>query len=152
MKSLPAAALLLAAAITPGLATEVWQGDLFITTASAGCANDGIAVGDYFTAIYRPRNLVDNGPDTRLALVASRSAQRYEVTNAPLSGSGPYKGVFITSRANVQTWTGTFSAASVSPATPTATTQTVVIKATFTNFADVVGCTATLKGSLGNRP
>ena len=151
MKRLVTAAMLLAGTGLPAFATEVWQGDMFITAATTACAADGITANDFLRAVYRPRNLADNGVDTKLSLIGSRNAQRYFVANAPLTGTGNYEGILITSRANFQSWTGTFSGATVTP-TPTATTQTIVVKVTFKNYGDIVGCTATLKGSLGHRP
>lgn len=143
--------MLLSGTALPAFATEVWQGDMFITAASTACAADGWTINDYMRAVYRPANLVDNGIDSKLSLIGPRNAQRYLVANAAFAGSGTYQGVMITSRANLQSWTSTFSSATVMP-TPTATTQTVVVKATINNFGDVIGCKVTLRGSLGRRP
>lgn len=151
MRRLVLGTLLLAGAALPAFATEVWQGDMFVTAVTSACAADGLVVNDFFRAVYKPRNLVDNGVDTKLSLVGPRNAQRYMVANGPLTGTGNYQATMITSRANVDSWNGGFSAASVLP-TPTATTQTVVVKVTLNTFGDVAGCTVTLKGSLGNRP
>jgi hypothetical protein len=152
MKRLAIATVLLAGTAFPASAVEVWQGDMFITAASAACVAEGYTVNDFFRAVYRPRNVEDNGIDTRLSLISARNAHRFLVENAPLTGAGNYHGNKIGSTAAFSSWDSTFSAASVTPPLPTVNTQTVVIKVTFKDFADFPGCTATLQGSLGNRP
>jgi hypothetical protein len=151
MKHLAITALLLAAPF-PALAIETWQGDLFVTAATASCSSAGTSVNDFFRAVFRPRNLEDNGQDTRLSLIASRSAQRYFFQSRALIGAGPYQGDTITGTAAVDSWNGTFAAASIAPQQPLVTTPTVVVKVTLNTFANTANCTVTLQGSLGNRP
>ncbi len=152
MKRVVVVAVFLAVTVVHAFATEVWQGDMFVTAKTAACDADGVDVGDFMRAVYRPRNVEDNGVDTKLALYGSRSAHRYKVVNAALSGAGPYEGDKIGPTALTSAWSATFVNTSVAPALPTPNTQSVVIKVTFRNFGDLVGCTATLKGSLWNRP
>lgn len=154
MKRLALAAMLTTGTIPSASATEVWQGDLFITAANATCVNSGFSVNDFFRSVYRPNGLEDNGPDARLTLISARVAQRYSVTGALSAGKKlkAYSGQIIYSTAGFASWDGTYKLATVTPATPTVNTATVTIAVTFNDFASFVGCTATLKGSLGNRP
>ena len=152
MKRLILTGLVLSGLMVPAQATEVWQGTMFVTAANSPCRADGVVVGDFYLAVYRPRNVEDNGVDTRLALFTTRSANRYIVINKPFDGNGRYEGIRVSTTALVQDWSGNFSGATVNPPSPTPSTQTVEITVTFTKFNNNSGCTATLVGSLTNRP
>jgi hypothetical protein len=152
MKRLVMATWLAGILVSPAAAVEVWQGDLFVTAATAACAQAGVGVNDFFRAVYRPRNVEDNGQDTRLSLFASRSAHRIVVGNGALAGTGNYTGLQLASTTGVETYNGVFAGAAVTPASPTPNTQTVVVRVTLRTFTGEAGCNATLQGSLGNRP
>jgi hypothetical protein len=137
-----------AATAAPG--EIVWQGDIFVKTVTAGCQGSW-AVGNFSRAVFKPANLGTNGADTKLSLIGTRNGQRYFWPGAKF-GNGAIGGTGIGTTANVFTWTSNFSKATTQPATPTATTQTVVLKATITNFFNNPGCTVTVIGSLGLRP
>src|SRR5688572_22223940 len=118
MKRLAIAASVLACATLPASAIETWQGDLFVTAATAACngpGTPGITVNDFFRAVFRPRNLEDNGVDTRLALFSTRNAHRVFIENAPLSGAGNYNGVFIGGTGGFTSYAATFASASTTP-------------------------------------
>jgi hypothetical protein len=128
-----------------------WQGDLFVTAANAGCASTGFSKGDFFRAVYLPRNLGTNGPDTRLSFIGSRHAQRYIKANAAY-GNGIWHGTTITGlSAGLLNYNSNMVGAAAAPAVPAATTQTVVLRGTLTNFFGTVGCTVSFSGSLGKQ-
>jgi len=156
MHKLLAAGGLLLAMTSNASALETWQGHLFVIATSGTCDNDptGIPItkNQFFTAIFRPRNLEDNGPDTYLSLVSQRGANSYKFANKALTGSGSVSYTGVSTKGHTYTLTTTYSGASVAPAAPTVNTQTVVVTITIANVTGYNGCTATLKGSLGNRP
>lgn len=146
-----ACALLLGVTTANSATYLSWQGDLFVTAANAGCASTGFAKGDFFRATYLPHSLGSNGADTRLSFIGSRHAQRYLKANAAY-GNGTWRGTTITGlSAGLLTYNSTMSSASVSPASPTSSTQTVVLKGTLTNFFGTTGCTVSFSGSLGKQ-
>ncbi len=146
-----ATALLCGQGISAQAAEVIWQGDMFVTVANAACESGGIVVGSFYRAVFKPRNLEDNPADTRLAMFGSRQALHHNWTGANY-GNGPVDGIVIGSKGNAGSVSSTFSQALIQPATLTATTKTVTVKGRITNFFAVSGCTATLIGSLGNRP
>jgi hypothetical protein len=152
MKRLVTTAALLAGLVSSASAVEVWQGDLFITTANATCRENGVNVNDFVRAVYRPANVSDNGPDARLSLVGTRNAQRYSFTGVLVDGGGSYNGQIISSTANYGTWSDTYQGAKVRPVTPAVTTPTVTFKIVIKQYATFAGCNVTLSGSLGHRP
>jgi hypothetical protein len=140
------AGILLAAATTSASAIEVWQGNLFITVANPACAGNWTA-NQFFTAVYRPAGLSDNGPNTLLALFGQRTAMSYAVEGA-LSGNGTYTGRRFLSSAFFTFWeNGTYSQATV-----TKIAKTVLVKVRLKKFGNSGDCTVTLQGSLGKRP
>jgi hypothetical protein len=165
MKVLIVVASLIAGFAAPASATTlaVWEGFVYVTDvkeATVGACTGttgpggGVTTGFFtsaFHAVFKPAGLVDNGADTKLLLITNRSAfhhlwqgKAFGPGNIPTTGFG--------GTANIFTYTSTFKSASISPAAPTATTQTVVLKAKVSNFFDNADCTVTLIGSLSNRP
>jgi hypothetical protein len=156
MKRVFSAALLWAVIIYPAVAAQVvWQGDLFIKEMHGeACVSGDFQTGQYasyFRAVFKPANLGDNGPNTKLSIVTPRSALQYQ-WNAASFGPATVTGTQIGGTANVVTSTATFLVANLSPAAPTEDTQTVVIRAKIQDFFGNAGCTVRLIGSLGNRP
>jgi hypothetical protein len=132
---------------------QTWQGDLFITAVTPACERNGIRTNTYYRAVFRPRNIENNGPDTSISFFASANGHNYVFKNNGLaSGKGPYSGLVITSLPTVISWSGTFSDASTKPAVFSATTPAVFVKIKMKNFPGVAGCDATFEGSFGNRP
>jgi hypothetical protein len=150
MKKFLVGAGMLLGAVAPASAVEVWQGDLFLTVVGGACKPNW-GVNDFVRAVFRPANLSDNGPDSRLALFSTRVVQRYTVAGGPFK-SGSFAATGIFSSTNMPNWTGTLSQVNVKPATQTASTPSVTIKARISNFSDIDGCIVTLEGVLGKRP
>jgi hypothetical protein len=153
MNRIALAGMLLAATISSASALE-WQGDLFITKSNAACRNEGFEVNQFFRSVLQPAGAaLGNDTNTRLSLIGQRNAQRIFLQNDVLDGSGPYNGTFITSRAGFASWTdGTFSGAKLKPATLATSTPSIIVKVTINKFANIVGCSLTLEGTLGQRP
>lgn len=145
------AAVTAIATTSPALATQVWQGDLFLTKITNACKDSGFALDDFFRSVYRPAGVEDNGANSFLSLTGSRNMQRFVVAGGALSGNGNYSGTFLTSSAGILTWTNTFSSAKVKPA-PTLTTPSITVSVKITRFGDIDGCNVTLEGALGLRP
>jgi hypothetical protein len=160
-----AAAIGIAAVATPAAATEqaVWEGFVYLTnvkeTTAGACTGKtgpggGLDTGFFASAlhaVFKPAGLVNNGADTKLLLITNRSAfhhlwagKSFGPGNVPSTGFG--------GTANIFTYTSTFVTAILTPAAPTAKTPTIVLKAKISNFFGSTGCTATIAGSLGNRP
>jgi hypothetical protein len=154
MKLLAVVAALFAAAFSsPAFALQTWQGDVFIVAVTPACESDGITANSFYRGVLRPGGLENNGSNTNFSLVSSRNAQHYSFLPYQLqSGSGSYQATGINSVASLGKWTGTFSNATRGPILISSVTPTIVFKLTINNYGGVTNCTATLKGSLGNRP
>jgi hypothetical protein len=150
MKHSVITALLLASAIVPAAAKEVWQGDLFITVATPACADIGFANRDFLRAVYRPRNITDNGANTSLLLIGARNAARITVTNNTFATNRPFSGKFFTSRAGEDDWNATLGPTAVTAVN--ANTPSVTIKTQIKNFDATAGCNVSLEGTLTHRP
>jgi hypothetical protein len=153
MKRLIMAAMLLGGIAVPASAAEVvWQGDMYFITVSAACKTKGFNVGSYYRSEFKPRNLGDNGPDTKFSLVTQRSAVAYHWTGADF-GNGAIPGNGIGSTANAFSFTSTFTGSGTLPAAAniTPTTRSITVTAKIANFFNTTGCNVTLKGNLGQR-
>jgi hypothetical protein len=151
VKRLVLAATVLAATASSAFAIEVWQGDLFITALSDTCTANSFSVDDFFRAVLRPAGVEDNGTDTALLLVGTRSAQRAVIADGALTGNGDYNGVFFGSQGNARSWTSQFSGAKLKPL-PSTKAKPVTITVDLATFAGLTGCDLTLQGTLGVRP
>jgi hypothetical protein len=150
MKRLAITAVLLAAASSPALAVQTWQGDIYITAVTAACESVGIKSNTFYRAVYRPKNIEDNGSVSKLAFFSSINAHSYTFSNVSSSGTGRYTGVVINSWPKVLRYSGTFENTSFTPTTFSATTQTLVVRLTLKNFVNTPGCSVTLRAGLGN--
>jgi hypothetical protein len=130
----------------------VWQGDLFILTATATCG--GATVPDsFYRSVYRPNIALPpkgQAPEA-LSMNAQRSQFILEATGKTLRGKASAEGTDIGSRAEVTTKATTVDLAIV-PATIKATTPVVQISGTINNLFNKLGCTVTVRGALGLRP
>ena len=61
-------------AITAANAETVWQGDIFVTSATSACASAGASVGDDRQAIFAPRTLPGNGSSDQIVIFRVRGA------------------------------------------------------------------------------
>ena len=143
----------------PALSTDVpvYQGVAFVTAVTSACTTNKIAVGDYYTMIFRqqprPGNTVYGGG---IQFNSERSAVSYVMpANTALNGGvqnqPSVSGYGASSEAGPYSFTGGFDLA-ISPATLTSTTQVVIMKGTFANFFGYTGCTITIRAALPLRP
>ncbi|HVZ50515.1 MAG TPA: hypothetical protein VG986_00995 [Pseudolabrys sp.] len=149
-----AAAAILVISTAPAFAYKVWQGTLFFTATdinAAACSGSGVSQYSSVLAVMAPAKIDTNGTNTRLTIFFPRSASNFTIANGTLNGAGNYTGTELSSKAHVFSWSGKFSGASTKP-TPIATTPSIAVKFTVTNFENLIGCSATLAGVLGLRP
>jgi hypothetical protein len=155
MKQFIIAAGLLAMSASSSYATlAVWEGELFVRTASAACKPQGIDGGffaNHWHAVFKPRGIGTNGTDTKFSALNQRSAFQLTWHSRPF-GNGVVDGTGIGGTANLTTWKVTFSGATMSPPVPVPTTPTVILRATIANFSGITGCTVTVVATLGLRP
>jgi hypothetical protein len=130
----------------------VWQGDLFILTASAACG--GLTVpNNFYRSVYRPN--IARPPKGQaleaLALNTQRSEFILEATGKTLRGKANASGTDVGSRAEVTTAATTVDLL-IEPAIIKATTLVVQIAGTINDLFNKKGCTVTVRGALGLRP
>jgi hypothetical protein len=131
----------------------VWQGDLFILTASAACSGSGVVPNNFYRSVYRPNIALPpkgQAPEA-LALSTQRSEFILEATGKTLRGKANASGTDVGSRAQVSTAATTVDLVIV-PAIIKANTLVVQISGTIRNLFNETGCTVTVRGALGLRP
>jgi hypothetical protein len=154
MRALIAAALFVAPMSSAFAAQALWEGELYVETASAGCASDDVRTGffsSHYHAVFRPRNIGDNGTDTKLALYTPRSAFTLSWVGKNY-GNATVNGTEIGGSANAFPVTMTFSGTSMAPSSIAAATPTVVLKGKIKSFWNDPNCTVTFVAGLGRRP
>jgi hypothetical protein len=151
MKRILLATVLLCGTAFSANAFDAWQGDLFITSVNAACDAASIKVGDYFRSTYLPAGVGVNPNETRLSFIGPRTAQQYHKSGLPY-GNGTWEAARITGlTAFLTTFEATMTKAKSQPATPTETTQTVVLSGILSNFFDTPDCKVAFRGSLGHQ-
>jgi hypothetical protein len=130
-------------------ATVEFTGSFIITAVSAGCAGEWF-VGDEGLARFTPRNLGDNGSNTRFSVffrtfafnhtLGSNLTSTFKVVNGTQIGRG------------ASTFTSEMRVTSQSPSTITATTNFVTLVGQVKDLTDVTGCTVTFRSGLARRP
>jgi hypothetical protein len=133
---------------------SVWQGSVFVTSVTPTCTDtDVTAVGNFYTAVYRP-NIPASPPNQAneaLTLVTPRSAFLLAATDKTLRGKAKADGVEIGSRAIVSEMATTV-VLKITPATITKSTPVVQISGTINNLFNETGCNVGVVGALGLRP
>jgi hypothetical protein len=139
---------------TTGAAANVWEGFVTVTASTSQCSGagggaGGTAPGDTYVSIFRPKIAVTDSP-SYLSFVLLRAALTQQNTSEStvhqMNGSGNYTGFGIGSRAGFGQYTGTYNLA-ITPATITASTPSVMIDGTITNFFNTTGCNVTFEGA-----
>ena len=146
--------ILTAMSITSASAATVeFRGGGFLTNPTPECIADGWGQSNYENVRFRPPNLGDNGPQTRLAIHSLFSAESYVLASGNLNAN--FK--------NVQGG-GTFAATGLygnqakvrvtfkQPATITATTKDIIIAGQIQTIGDVAGCQMDFRFSLTLKP
>jgi hypothetical protein len=130
----------------------VWEGDLFVISATGACNPDGISAGSFYRAIYRPDIAAPppNQAKEALSLVSLRSAFILNAPGSTLRGSVVADSVVIGGRATDSDSTAPVQL-SITPAKITAKTGAVEISGSINNFFNIAGCTVNVAGILGPR-
>ena len=150
MKSKLMALAFLVAMTSTASATVNWQGEIMVTTVSAGCAASGDLVGDNYLANYFPQGLSNNGTISWLSFFNRRSGWVMRFTST--AAGAIYNGTRLTSRGPVTLANGQILSFTRTPAVITATTQTIAITAQISNWlGGNTGCTVTIQGAFTRR-
>ena len=150
-------AIALATAATTGAAGgPVWQGDMFLNTATpTQCNQGGAYAGDSVQAIFAPMGPGNNPKQDQLAVFFPRgSAHLIEPTSGgALNNASSVTVVSITRKAMQKTdQNQNLSPIKISPPAPSAGTASVSISLKVPNFTNVTGCTVTFSGILTPPP
>ena len=138
-----------AAAATP----TVWQGDLFVTAVSPGCASGRVVVGDFYRGVLRP--LQSGVTVEALSFVSERSAFLLQAPAGHTLGKVKATSTDIGGRAAFDRVVGGAPVTlTILPATITTRTPSVQIKGTVGNFFNISSpsCIVGITGVLGLRP
>lgn len=140
-------------------AETTWIGNIFVSAVAvpSKCLNSNGSsvadVGDYYRGLFRPAvSGLDNGADSYLALVGQRSSFTIMVPNNTFQAGINYGSSYVSSSLSFGSNSAGITRWTQSPATPTATTNSINITATLANFWNVKGCTVTLRGALTLAP
>ena len=146
-----ALAVLLGAA--PGASADtIWVGKAQVAAAATACGTS-VAVGDYATVTYRPAGQAGNGGDSNLAYVTQRSSYAMYVPKNTFQANINYAAVVVGSWVTYESVNkiGAITAWTASSAFgPTAVH--VHLKATFTNFWGLPGCTVSMDAPMEEQP
>lgn len=129
-----------------------WQGTVFFTGQNNPACS---TIGNHALAVFRPR-LDPAEPESALFLYFERSAVAMRRTGGAgsdkMHGAGTYDGIRFNTRAEWRTGlTGNYSFALV-PQSPLATTNSIALAGTITNWDGQAGCNVTVRGSFARRP
>jgi len=154
-----AALFITTAGATAQTAFPYWHGAALVDAVTPACKNNGfVAVNDFFTSNYRAKTGIAGEPNNPgITFDATRSSYAFfrsgGTANAnTMHGAGTASGMLI--RGNVTTipsptqgnYAATFSF-KVTPATITATTQTISIDGWINNWRNVAGCKVTFRAA-----
>jgi hypothetical protein len=150
MKSNLLSLAFLAAMTTAASATVSWQGEVMVLSSTgASCAAAELVAGQHYFSAYLPQNLSNNGTSSGLTFLTRRSASAIRFTS--MGPNATYTGTRINGRGGFAAANGLIVSMTRTPAVVTATTPTLVINATITNFDGTTGCTATIRGAYVQR-
>ncbi len=137
---------------TPNSNPVIWQGDVFIKAASAGCSAIGATVGDFAQAVFAPMGLGGNNPkQDQLAIFFPRGSaiQLVPTSGGALNSAKTVNVINInsdaTAKANTSQPVGPFSISTVKANEP------VSISFAVPNYYSSA-CSVTVAGILFPRP
>lgn len=153
-----AAAALLTAPHAPASAATyvVWQGIATVTAATPACSaaaseRTRIAVGTNLRTMLRPKQLADNGADTRLSFIHDGQAS-FAVflpggaATGTYAGFGAnYNGMIVANQAVA------YRQVATAPKKPTADTVFLTASGTIENFMFIANCTVSYTAAYGLR-
>ncbi len=151
MKKVYLAAAMILAATVGAQADARFQGDMFITSITNACANDGYGVGNYARIRFRPAKVDGNPTNTGFGIHWGRWATGYQINGKLTSTWKDAQGTGISSFGF--NWTGSkLRYLSQSPGTIKASTKTVILKVEIGKFDNVSKCKVVFEGALTKRP
>jgi hypothetical protein len=156
MASLAAAAGVSITTIPASADARLWDGTLFVTSATPQCQPLADVDGS-LRAIYRPR-LKGSDPKAAVIFHTNNLSHIYvvrAVTNtATMAGTGgDYCGIdFDPGKGESSTWFGGKYNITVTPTTVTPQTVDVHVTGKVTKFGNIPGCTVTFRGAFLRRP
>lgn len=136
----------------------VYQGTAFVKGVTSACTTNGIAIGDFYTMIYRqlvePSNTSYGGG---VSFITERSAVSYVMPASKPLNSGTQTQSSLTAygesgEAGPYNYSAGFSLKISSPGTVKKPAADVIITGTLTNFFNYTGCTITIGAALELRP
>lgn len=143
-----ALSLFLSSAALAQTAEQRYQGTFYILSTTSQCSGEIARLNRDFLFVFR------TDPDKQLiGLFGTPLGVSIRTsTTGRFAASGSYAATKIGSGANVSTYTGAYSSFVISPATFAASTLSVLVRGTLTNFDGIAGCTITFRGGGARRP
>jgi hypothetical protein len=144
-------------AVTQTVNAPVYQGTAFVNGVTSACATNGIAVGDYYTIIYRQLAESGSAYGGGVQFDDGRSAVSYVMPANEALNSGTQNQPSVTayvqsSEADPTSYTAGFDLKISSPGTAKKPAADVTITGTVANFFNDTGCTVTIGAALELRP
>lgn len=137
-------------------AVVVWQGLATVTAATPSCQSAAserrnIGLGTVFRSVLRPKNLADNGPDTRLAFLYDGQAH-FAMILPGGSADGTYASFGVTHSGLLKANdAAAYKKMAMTPASPSVTTPFVTLTGKADNFMFIPGCTVSFTAAYGLR-
>jgi hypothetical protein len=143
--------------LTQTVNPPVYQGTAFVNAVTTACTTNGVAVGDYYTIIYRQLAESGSGYGGGVQFADGRSTVSYVMpANEPLNSgtqNQPSLTAYIqSSEADPASYTAGFDLKISSPGTVKKPATDVTITGTVTNFFSYADCTVTIGAALELRP
>jgi hypothetical protein len=138
----------------------VWQGTAVITATTSACSaglneRTRIAPGATFLSVVRPRLLLSNGNNSRIAFNHDADGEFFLVLAGGLTIAGPgtYTAYGVTPSGLLKTNVGgNYQNFTLTPAAPTLTTTFLTLTGAIQNFMFIPGCTVTFRAGYSRRP
>jgi hypothetical protein len=137
---------------SPVFAAAIWQGRVTITGQAGACPNYN-PVGNHYVARFQPRNLSDNGTNSRFAWFSDDYAQSFQLDNASFDTT--WRAVQFTSiwtDAGSPPFTTSVRFLSQAPATILVNTNFINVVGQIANYDFQQGCIVTFLLSLTRSP
>lgn len=148
-----AAAAILATSSVVANAGALWQGDLFVTSATTACNSKGTNAGDFSQAVYSPLGDAGNGgTQDRLAIFFPRGTAFLVVPASGGTLNNATKVNVTAIHSNATGGSATWSVSGLAVSQPVQAGVPVKISFGLSNFLGVSGCNVSLSGTLAPKP
>lgn len=142
--------------LTSGSGAKLWNGTVFVTSATSYCNASGKDLTGRLRAFYRPRL---KGSDPKAAVIVQTDdlsqliVIRAVGNTATLQGTGEYCGInFDAAQGESTIWLGGTATLNVTPLPVTANTNEVKITGTVRKFLNIPGCIITFRAAFERQP